>query len=430
MLSLFDLLALLFTVTALFAWINHRMIRLPHNIGLLVMGVVSSLLLIGVEFMLPNTQVYGALIRAIGQIDFYDAVMNGMLAFLLFAGALHVNFERMRSRAWVIGSMATIGVFISTIVIGTGFWLLAQLFGHQISYGWCLVFGALISPTDPVAVLSTLKQVNVPKTLETDMAGESLFNDGVGVVLFTILVAGAVSAADPDTAFNIVHIGELLVVEAFGGAALGLLTGYVAYSAMRLIDEYAIEVLISVALVFGTYSLAQKLHISGPIAVVVAGVLIGYRGVANAMSETTRQHLFSFWTLVDEMLNSLLFLLIGLEVLVIGFDPSYAGISLAVLPLIVLARFIAVSGPVVMLSRWHHFIQGTIPMLTWGGVRGGISIALALSLPAVAERSLILAATYAVVLFTIIIQGLTLALLARRVIPETAQQPAPDGGRH
>ena len=410
--STFDLIALLLVLTALFAWINHVLIRLPHTIGLLVMGLAASLALIGLEVALPQVSLYESLTGLLLRLDFRAAVLNGMLAFLLFAGALHVNLSTLRSRAWAVGLMATIGTLISTAIVGTGVWLISGLLGAAIPLAWALVFGALISPTDPVAVLSTLKSVRVPEALEVDMAGESLFNDGVGVVVFTVLLAIATGAGETQP----LHVAELFFVEALGGAAFGLVTGYLAYRATRAIDNYPIETLISLALVMGTYALAAQLHMSGPIAVVVAGILIGNRGPRDAMSDETQNYLFAFWTLVDEILNSVLFLLIGLEVLVVRFDPSFAWLACASIPLVLLGRFLAVATPVLALRSRQPFVSGTIPVLTWGGLRGGISIALALSLPEVAERAPLLAATYAVVVFTIVVQGLSLRALVARLV--------------
>ncbi len=414
MLSAFDLIAILLVLTAAFGWINHRFIQLPHTIGLLVMGLGASLLLIGVELAFPNVLLYEDLAGVIRQIDFQATVLNGMLAFLLFAGALHVNLSVLRDRALTVGSMATVGIVISTAIVGIGFWLAAGALGVPMPFAWALVFGALISPTDPLAVLSTLKAVRVPETLEIDMTGESLFNDGVGVVIFTVLVAAAAGAARGG--IDLLHIGELIFIEALGGAVFGLFSGYVAYRAMRAIDDYPIEVLISLALVTGTYTLASKLHMSGPIAVVVAGLLIGNRGPHDALSDETQRYFFGFWTLIDEILNSVLFLLIGLEVLVLRLDPSFGWLAAIAVPLVLCGRLFAVSVPVLALHATHTFVRGTIPVLTWGGLRGGISVALALSLPEVAEKSVILAATYAVVLFTIIVQGLSLRALVERVV--------------
>jgi len=412
-LSVFDLVAVLLVLTAVFGWFNHVVIRLPHTIGLLVMGLVASLVLIGVEFVRPEEHLYEDLTVLLRQVDFRATVLNGLLAFLLFAGALHVDLSLLRRRAWPIGIMATAGVAISTTIIGVGLWWISGALGVPLPLTWALVFGALISPTDPVAVLSTLKSVKVPETLEADMSGESLFNDGVGVVVFTVLLAIATGAGEGGASPG--HIAELFFVEAVGGALLGFMTGYVAYRSMRVIDNYPLETLISLAVAAGTYAVAAKFHMSGPIAVVVAGILIGNRGPQDAMSELTQRYVFGFWQLVDEILNSVLFLLIGLEVLVVGFDPAFAWLSLASIPLVLLARLLAVAVPVLALRVRQKFASGTIPVLTWGGLRGGISIALALSLPDVAEKPALLAATYAVVVFTIVAQGLSLRAVVERV---------------
>ncbi|MGF7163325.1 CPA1 family monovalent cation:H+ antiporter [Rhodoligotrophos appendicifer] len=411
MLTLFQLSAALLTLTAIFAWLNERFLSLPANIGLLLMGLGSSLVLIAIEVLFPNTPVYNVLTNALQQIDFYEAVMHGMLAFLLFAGALHVDLGRLRSRAAAVGLLATGGVVISMFIVATGLWLAARGLNLPIGFAWCLVFGTLIAPTDPVAVLSTIRAVKVPESLETDISGESLFNDGVAVVLFTIALQAATAGGDDLGAST---IARLLLLEAGGGAALGLVTGIVAYQAMRAIDDFSVEVMISLALVTATYAIADQLHMSGPISVVVAGVLIGNRGASHAMSDVTRRYVFGFWTLIDEMLNAVLFLLIGLEVLVLRFDPSFGWIALIVIPLVTAARFISVASAVTILSCWQRFVPGTISVLTWGGLRGGISVALALSLPDTEARPLILAGTYAVVLFTIIVQGLSLGRFVKR----------------
>ena len=409
--SLFELGAILLVLTAAFGWINHRLAYLPHTIGLLVMGLGASLVIIGAEAVMPGLLQYEDLAGLVRQVDFQETVLEGMLAFLLFAGALHVDALGLRSRAWTIGTMATVGVVISTAIIGTGLWAAAKGFGIAMPLPWALVFGALISPTDPVAVLATLKEVKVPSDLQVVMTGETLFNDGVGVVLFAVLLEAALGGSiDP------LHIGQMFFFEALGGAALGGITGYVAYRAMRAIDDYPIEVLISLALVVATYSIAARLHMSGPLAVVVAGLLVGSRGPRDALSDQTQRYLFGFWTLIDEMLNSVLFLLIGLEVLVLRFEPAFGWLMAVAVLLALVARLAAVSGPVLLMGRFRNFLRGTIPVLTWGGLRGGISVALALSIPEVAEKSAILAATYAVVIFTLIVQGLSLRAVIERVL--------------
>lgn len=407
MLSIFEIAALLLALSAFFGWFNDVTIKLPHTIGLLVFSLLASLSLLLAQYLVPSLGITETFQAAIGQIDFYSTVMEGMLAFLLFAGALHVNFDKMKDQKWPILLMATFGVVLSTFIVGIGFWFLAGLFGLQIPFIWALVFGALISPTDPVAVLSLLKSVNVPPALEAKIAGESLFNDGVGVVVFTIVVALAVGSGNGASEFNFLHVGELFVVEALGGVVLGLITGWLAYRAMATMDDYTLEILISLGIVAATYAIALRLHLSGPIAVVITGLLIGNRGVQVGMSDKTAEHLFSFWHLIDEILNSVLFLLIGLEILIIVFEPAFAWMAIPTIMLVLFARLAAVSMPIICLSRFQVFTSGSIPVLTWGGLRGGISVALVLSLPDNENKPLLLTATFAVVLFSVIIQGLT-----------------------
>lgn len=437
MLTLFEIAALLLALSALFSWLNAAFIKLPHTIGLLVIALVVSLLLIGLEAVAPSLGLADSLRGAISQVDFNETVMKGMLGFLLFAGALHVDFSRLANAKWAIGLMASIGVLISTFIIGTGMWLAAKLFGVHLPFIWALVFGSLISPTDPVAVLSILKTVKMPKDLEAKIAGESLFNDGVGVVVFTIIVAIAVgttgagahagdivmiAAAGGEVAshggggFDVAEIAKLFFYEAGGGAILGGLTGWMAYRMMAFIDEHAIEILITLGIVAATYALSIRLHLSGPIAVVITGLMIGNKGVSMSMSEHTKEFLFGFWEMIDEILNSVLFLLIGLELLVLAITPQYFWITLVAIPLMLMARFVAVSIPIKFLSTFKEFTQGAIPVLTWGGVRGGISVALALSLPENEYKPLILTATYGVVVFSIIVQGLTVKGLVEKVV--------------
>ena len=422
MLSIFDMIAGLLTLTAVFAWANRRLLRLPSNVGLLIMGLAASLVLVGLEAAVPQITFFGDMERFIKEINFSATLLDGMLAFLLFAGALQVDLSLLRDRAWAVGTMATLGVIISTVVVGVLLWGAGQLLGLPIPLAWALVFGALISPTDPIAVLAVLKQARVAKTLEMDMAGESLFNDGVGVVLFTLLLAAAMGSSG-DAGIDVMHMARLFFVEALGGAILGLLTGYVAYLAMRSIRDHPLEVLISLALVTGTYALAEQLHISGPIAVVVAGVVIGDR--SKQLSQAGGEDLFGFWKLNDEILNTVLFLLIGFEVLVIGFDVELMPLALAAIPIVLAARLVAVVLPMAFVRLKQRFVEGTVPILTWGGVRGGISVALALSIPFVAERPQILAATYAVVLFALIVQGLTLPAVVRRYANPTRRTDDP-----
>ncbi|HHL42340.1 MAG TPA: sodium:proton antiporter [Hellea balneolensis] len=428
MLTLFEIGAMMLALSAVFGWINHAFLKLPHTIGLLIMALVASFVLLGLEFALPNLGLTETVKSAISQIDFNQTVMNGMLAFLLFAGALHVDMAFLKSRRWAIGIMATIGVLISTAIIGLGFFALTKVLGLEVPFIWALVFGALISPTDPVAVLSILKTVNMPQQLEAKIAGESLFNDGVGVVVFTIILAIALGTGHGTQSIGVRDVAELFLVEAVGGAILGFIAGWIAYKMMAMIDEHAIEILITLGVVAGTYALAGRIeilghHLSGPISVVVAGLLIGNKGAEFAMSEKTRTYLFGFWEMIDEILNSVLFLLIGLEILILSDQLNLVTALTLVamtIPLVLFARFIAVLIPMKFLGIFKSFTKGAIPVLTWGGVRGGISVALALSLPdSVTFKPIILSATYGVVVFSIIVQGLTVKTVVRKTVDPT-----------
>ena len=409
MFSILDLAASLLVLSTLFEWLNKRYFALPSSIGLLGMGIVASLAILGVEAVLPGSDVPKRLIGALKSIDFEQTMMNGLLAFLLFAGALHLDVGQLRGRAIPVAVTATIGVLISTAVIGVAIWWLSGPLGHPVSLPWALVFGALISPTDPVAVLGTLKTVKVPVELETDMKGESLFNDGVGVVVFTLLLAYASGEHTSP-----VEMGTLFLQEAVGGALLGLATGYVGSQMTRRVDEYALEVMLSFSLATGTYALAQAIGTSGPIAVVVAGLVLGSHGADVGMSERTRRYVFGVWEVVDYALNSVLFLLVGLEVLVMRFDWGMLPLAAAAVPIALAGRFISVGAAVGLLGRFISFPRGTVAVLTWGGLRGGISIALALSLPEGPYKGGLLAATYAVAVFTILVQGGSLGIVARR----------------
>lgn len=414
--SIFEIGAFLIGLSAFFGYMNHRFLRLPHTVGLVVMALAASLALILIEFLSPRTQLLETITGILEQIDFHETVMHGMLSFLLFAGAMHVDFSVFRSRLHSIGLMATLGILISTFLIGWVMWWLLNFFGIDIPFIWALVFGALISPTDPVAVLGLFKTVKVPESLEAKMAGESLLNDGVGVVVFTIVVAIAAGGEVHGEAIGVMTVVELFFTEAVGGAILGLVAGYACYRAMGQIDEHNLEVLITLATVMVTYAVAIRLHLSGPIAMVVAGLFIGNRGMKHAVSKKTRDYVEKFWSLLDEILNSVLFLLIGLEVLVIAQRVDHVGVALLAIPVTLAARWISVSVPISILARWKSFTKGAIPILTWGGLRGGIAVALALSLPVNEYKPTILTVTYAVVLFSIIVQGLTIKPLVERLV--------------
>lgn len=407
--TLLEILAALVGLSALFGLINHRYLKLPHTIGLVVVALVASLIIVGLEAFRPSLGISDSMLTLLKSIDFRKVLLEGFLAALLFAGAVHVDLSDIAENKWAIALMATIGILISTFVVGGLMWLVAHWLNFNLPFMWALVFGSLISPTDPVAVLSILKHVKVPRVLQAKIAGESLLNDGVGVVVFTILVAIAMGTSAPGGG----EIGTLAVIklfasEALGGAVLGLIAGLLAYALLKMVDDYIIEVMVTLALVTGVYALALRLHLSGPIAVVVAGLLIGNHGARFAMSKTSREHVFQFWTLIDEILNSILFLLIGLEVLLIGQAFEQTWLAVAAIPIVLAARLLAVSVPIGLLSIRKQFTDGTIRMLTWGGLRGGISVALALSLPDTPYKDAILTATYVVVVFSILVQGLTM----------------------
>ncbi|MCZ6549980.1 MAG: sodium:proton antiporter [candidate division NC10 bacterium] len=414
--DLFNILAILITLAAVFSYINFRYIGLPVTIGVMVIALVMSLALnvLG-SFGFGLEQQAETLLRSI---DFDKTLLHGMLSFLLFAAALHIDINDLMEWKWSIGTLATVGTIISTFLVGTLTWVVLGWFGIALSYIYCLLFGALISPTDPIAVLGTLKTAGAPKSLEMRITGESLFNDGVGIVIFLVILEMATGGH----AVSAGHIVGLFVQEAIGGALFGLGIGYVAYQMLKSVDNYQVEILITLALVTGGYALADALHLSGPIAMVVAGVLIGNHGRLFGMSAETRAHLDVFWELVDEILNAVLFLLIGLEILVLTFTQQYLLASLVIIPLVLLARFVAIGIPVTVLRSFRSFSPGAVRIMTWGGLRGGISVALALSLPPGRERDVILAITYAVVVFSIVVQGLTLKRVVERTMLRHAAQ--------
>jgi CPA1 family monovalent cation:H+ antiporter len=408
-----DVTALLLTLCAVFGWANHKFLPLSRSVGLLVMSVVTSAVLLGLNALFQGHHLFALLTDMLRQLDFTAIVVDGMLAFLLFAGALNVDLGRLRARALPVALLAIFGTVISTVLVGLAFWGAAHVAGYSLQLAWALVFGALISPTDPVAVLSTLRNFNVPSHLEIEAQGEALFNDGVGVVLFTILMR---YAASDNASISAPEVVKFLLMEAGGGVLLGLVTGYVAYLAMRFIDDYAIEVLITIALVTATYAIARHLHTSGPLAVVAAGLLIGDRGPRYAMSERTQKYVFALWQLVDEVLNSVLFLLIGLEALILTFDARMLLLTLLAIPIVLLGRFAAVSIQPLLFAWTKMLAWQNAPFLTWAGVRGGISIALVLSVPESPAKPLLAVATYGVVLFSIIVQGSTLGIVAKHTL--------------
>jgi CPA1 family monovalent cation:H+ antiporter len=404
--SLFDMVAILLTLAALFSLINYKTIKLPNGIGIMLIGLLMSIALIVVNKIgLFSTE---SIQEIFSQIDFNKAVLNGMLSFLLFAGALHVNINKLAELADTIAILATIGVAMSAGIVSIVAYYIFNGLGIEISYLYCLVFGVLISPTDPIAVMGILKKIGAPKSIEVKITGESLFNDGVAVVFFIVVLE--LATGQEEASFS--HVAYLFAKEAIGGSLYGFVIGYIAYLLLKAVDDYQVEVLITLALVTGGYSLAQHLHISGPIAIVVAGLMIGNKGRKLAMSENTRKRLDDFWELIDEVLNALLFLLIGVELLIIQISQSYIIASLLIIPTVLIARFISVGLPVAILKYKNSYSPHAVKILTWGGLRGGISVALALSIPHGAWRDPLLTATYAVVIFSILVQGLTIGKVA------------------
>lgn len=404
--DILTLASLLLTVSALFAYLNHRFIKLPTTIGIMLISLVFSMVLVLMGYLGFGRGVELAQ-SIVGQIDFNKALMHGMLAWLLFAGALHVNLNELLNRRWTVGLLASVGVITSTFIVGTGAYYLLGLFGFHIPYIYCLLFGSLISPTDPVAVMGVLKTAGATPSLETKIAGESLFNDGVAIVVFLVIYGIAVNgeplAAGP--------IALLFAQEALGGALFGFIIGWIVLQMLKRVDNYQVEVLLTLALVGGGSSAANFMHISGPIAIVVAGLMIGNQGRSEAMSDRTREHLDTFWELLDEILNAVLFLIIGLEVMLLAFEWNTLGAGLVLALLVLAARFIAVGIPVTLLKLRTDFHPHVIKILTWGGLRGGISVALALSLPDGDERDIIVAVTYIIVICSILTQGLTIQKL-------------------
>ncbi len=422
----FNLLATLISLAAVFAWLNHRYLHLPATIGVMVISMLFSLSLVALGSF--GIAVSGGLIRTVEGFNFSEALLHGMLGALLFAGSLHMDLDDLRTGRGVITTLATGGVLLSTAVVGGGAFLLFRATGLEVPIAYCFLFGALISPTDPIAVGAILQKAGLPNSLHTKITGESLFNDGVGVVLFILILEIATGGAG----YGVAHGGEatmlergawnileLVATEVGGGLLFGALLGWVVYQMLARVDHYQVEILLTLAVVTGGYSLAQALHISGPLAMVVAGLLVGNHGRTFAMSPGVVERLDSFWELVDEFLNSVLFVMIGLEVLVLDVNLRIFAATLAMIPLVVLARWVSVGIPVSALPRFRASNPHAVKILTWSGLRGGISVALALSLPLGPTRDLLVAVTYGVVIFSIVVQGLSVGPVVRRLSSST-----------
>ncbi len=412
---MFDVAATCLAITAVLSFLNHRFVRLPTTIGVMVIALALSLAFIALDaagWAHALRSYEESLLRSI---DFSDLLMQGMLSLLLFAAALHVDFSALRAQRWPVLALALFGTLLSTGLVGVGLWLAAPVTGLELSPLYCLLFGALISPTDPIAVMSILKSAGASPDVELVIAGESLFNDGVGVVVFASLAA-MLSSAGPPTAGSVL---ALLAREAAGGIVFGLVLGYATYAMLKSIDEYQVEVLLTLAAVTGGYALASHLHISGPLAMVICGLVIGNHGRERAMSDTTRRYVDMFWELIDGILNAVLFLLIGMEVLLVRFSPPVLTAAVVAVGVTLLARSLSVGLPTAAFGRHFGLPDGAWRVLTWGGLRGGISVALSLSLPAGTQRDIVLALTYCVVVFSILVQGLTIGHVVRGTLMRT-----------
>ncbi len=411
--NILQIASLLIVLAGVFGAINYLYLKLPSAIGILIVALFASFGVMVLDLVYPALGMADAVRQVVLDIEFSDALLEGMLGLLLFAGALHVKLSDLKEQWLLVFLMATIGVGLSTAIVGVGF---SWITGMPLIIAF--VFGSIVSPTDPVAVLGVLRAANLKKSLETKIAGESLFNDGVAYVVFLVLVSLAFTGADGHGA-SFSDAALLFVQEALGGAVLGIVLGWLTFRVMRRIDDYSLEVLITLGLAFGGYELAVYLHVSAPIMAVCAGLLIGDIGTKHGMSAETRKYVDAFWKLIDEILNAVLFLMIGFEVFAIAFEWNFLISGVLAIGLALLGRFAAVIVPVLILRPFREFSKGVVPIMTWGGLKGGISVALALSLPESAWQPLILTATYVVVLFSIVVQGLTVAPLAKRVGKET-----------
>jgi CPA1 family monovalent cation:H+ antiporter len=406
----YSIITILIVLSALFGYINVRVLKLPITIGLMVITIVFTIIIIAISqfddtLLLQEREL-------IGSINFKEVLFDIMLSFLLFAGALHTNFEQLKIQRWPVLVFATAGVLVSTFLVGTIMFFVLQLIDLNVDFIYCLLFGALISPTDPIAVLGILKQANAPKKLETKIVGESLFNDGVGVVIFLTIL----EIAKGGTEVTFGHVAEMFAVEVLGGIALGLLLGWITFRLMKSIDDYDVEVIITIAAVMGGTLLAQNFHLSAPLAMVSCGLIVGNDTVRNqAMSKITETYVDKFWELIDVLLNTILFVLIGMEMLILTFEKNFILAGLLAVPIVLICRYLSLWHPIKFFAKKLEFIPNTNLIMTWGGLRGGISIALALSLTTDMHRELFLVITYIIVVFSIIGQGLTVGPLIKRL---------------
>ncbi|AYZ12762.1 sodium:proton antiporter [Chryseobacterium arthrosphaerae] len=408
--ELFLIFSVLITLAAFFSYLNIKFLKLPSGISLMMMGVFAAAGVIVTGYFSSG---FTEMIREkLALIDFSEFLLGILLSFLLFAGSLHVSIPELKKSAKSIISFATIGTLISTLVVGYSLFYLLSAFHQDIPLIYCLLFGALISPTDPIAVMGILKKTNLSKNIETNIVGESLFNDGIGVVIFVTILK--IATLGPEN-FGPADIGILFIHEAIGGVIIGLVIGFIGYKLMKSIDHFQTEILISLAMVMGGYSLCHSIHVSGPLAMVVAGLMTGNRGKELAMSDITRDYLGKFWEVTDEVLNAILFMLVGLEIVIVSFDMSYLAIGIITAIIILIARFVSLYVPAVLFRFKRVFGTKSLFIMTWGGLRGGISIALALSLPQNPYKDILVSITFVVVIFSILVQGITVEKVIKKL---------------
>lgn len=407
--ELFNIITFLVVLSSIFGYINIRFLKMPATIGLMTLSIVFSAITILAYYIHP--QLFQYAVNAVEQINFSSVLLNVMLSFLLFAGALHTDTSLLRKESRTIILFSVVGVIISTVIVAALIFGIVSLMGYRLDFIYCLLFGALISPTDPIAVLGILTKAGVPKRIETNIVGESLFNDGIGVVVFIIILEIIQQGVETVSFADVVL---LFIREAFGGLAFGFVIGYVTYILLKSIDHYETEVMITIAMVMGGYYLANLLHISGPLAMVVAGLFSESR-IKNAMSSTTTLYIDKFWELIDAIMNAILFVLIGLRLMVLDYKNTYLLLGILAIPVVLVARYLSISLPLFLSKRQRLFNKKDRLLMVWGGLRGGLSIAMALSLSQNMHRDLLVFITYIVVLFSILVQGLTVGKFARRL---------------
>mgnify|MGYP002716425474 CR=1 FL=1 len=410
--------SVLIVLAALFSYANLRFLKLPGTIGIMIIAMLVSVAirLLGDSYFPDATK---DMFQLFNSLDFNEILMGAMLNFLLFAGAMHVNILDLKNLRWTIATYATISVVLSAFIISVILYYIAPYFGIQIPYIYCLLFGTLISPTDPIVVLGILKQAKVPKIIETKITGESLFNDGVAVVMFAVVLQ---IATNPSFDADFASVSKLFLMEAGGGILLGLLLGFTASRSMKKIDDYKVSALITLSIVMGGFLIAKELHVSSPLAMVIAGLIIGNYGKKFAMSKTTQDYLNKFWELIDEIMNAILFLFIGFELLLIEDLMDQILLGIVTIFIVLLSRTLSIVIPARTILRKNTFSKGSLIVLVWGGIRGGVSIALVLSMPNSEWKDLLLEITYIVVLFSIVIQGLTVGKVANRVLKDESDE--------